>query len=388
MKDQYLGYPRFSGRIGTRNYLAVIPTVFCANEVAWQIARKFKNARALLHHQGCAQLKPDVDRVTQTLIGLGSNPNVGAVLLVSLGCESVSLPEVYRGLKGLGQRVKKIHIHGLGGMKGAVQRGRELAEELHRKVGEGKRRSFSVSTLVMGIKCGSSDASSGLASNPSVGVASDILVRKGGTVVFGETTEFLGAETILAQRAGKKDIADKIYAIVERMENRVKATGIDMRGGQPTPGNMAGGITTIEEKSLGAICKSGSMPIDDVLEYGQRVPGPGLYILDSPGKEAEIMTGLSAAGANVIIFSTGGGAPQGYPLVPVIKVAGNPRKCRIMKDHIDVDVSGIIESDLTVSQAGENIYGELLRVAKGGRVKAERLKYDQTVEIYTTGPTL
>jgi altronate dehydratase large subunit len=130
------------------------------------------------------------------------------------------------------------------------------------------------------------------------------------------------------------------------------------------------------------------MPIDDVLEYGQRVPGPGLYILDSPGKEAEIMTGLSAAGANVIVFSTGGGAPQGYPLVPVIKVAGNPRKCRIMKDHIDVDVSGIIESDLTVSQAGENIYAELLRVAKGGRVKAERLKYDQTVEIYTTGPTL
>jgi altronate dehydratase large subunit len=388
MKDQYLGYPRCSGRIGTRNYVAIIPTVFCANEVAWQIARKFKNARALLHHQGCAQLKPDVDRVTQTLIGLGSNPNVGAVLLVGLGCESVSLPEVYRGLKKLGQRVEKIHIHNLGGMKGAVQRGRELAEDLHRKVGEVKRKPFPVSTLVMGIKCGSSDASSGLASNPSVGAASDIVVRKGGAVVFGETTEFLGAETILAQRAEKKDIADKIYAIVERMENRVKATGIDMRGGQPTPGNMAGGITTIEEKSLGAICKSGSMPIDDVLEYGQRVPGPGLYILDSPGKEAEIMTGLSAAGANVIVFSTGGGAPQGYPLVPVIKVAGNPRKCRIMKDHIDVDVSGIIESDLTVSRAGETIYAELLRVAKGGRVKAERLQYDQTVEIYTTGPTL
>jgi altronate dehydratase large subunit len=185
MKDQFFGYPRLSGQIGTRNYLAIIPTVFCANEVAWQIAKKFKNARPLLHHQGCAQLKPDVDRVTQTLIGLGNNPNVGAVLLIGLGCESVSLPEVYKGLKGLGQRVERIQIHSLGGMKGAIKRGSELAAKLHRGVCGAKRKPFPISALVMGIKCGSSDASSGLASNPSVGAASDILVRKGGSVVFG-----------------------------------------------------------------------------------------------------------------------------------------------------------------------------------------------------------
>jgi altronate dehydratase large subunit len=240
----------------------------------------------------------------------------------------------------------------------------------------------------MGIKCGSSDASSGLASNPAVGAASDILLSRGGSVVFGETTEFLGAESLLAQRAATKEIGNRIFAIVERMENRVKAIGVDMRGGQPTPGNMAGGITTIEEKSLGAICKSGSMPIDGVLEYGDKVPGKGLFILDSPGKEAEIMTGLSAAGANAIVFSTGGGAPQGYPIVPVIKVAGNPQKCRIMQDHIDLDVSGILQGTLTIPQAGEEIYATLLRVAGGAKVRAESLKYDQTVEIYTTGPTI
>ena len=240
----------------------------------------------------------------------------------------------------------------------------------------------------MGIKCGSSDASSGLVSNPAVGRASDHLLSKGGSVIFGETTEFLGAEHLLARRAVSGQVAAKIFEIVTRMEDRVKASGIDMRGGNPTPGNIRGGLTTIEEKSLGAICKSGSMPIDGVSEYGQTITGKGLFILDSPGKEAEIMTGLSAAGANLIVFSTGGGAPQGYPLVPVIKVAGNPAKCRTMKDHIDIDAGGVLLGDLTIDQVARKIYDALLTVGSGKKVKAEKLKYDQTVEIYTTGPTV
>jgi len=388
MKDHFLGYPRRTGQVGTRNYLAVIPTVFCANEVAGQIARKFKNARALLHHQGCAHLKPDVDRVTQTLIGLGTNSNVGAVLLVGLGCESVSLMEVYKGIRDRGQRVGKVNIQSAGGMKKAIQRGLALGGKLHEQVGETKRKLAPLSSLVMGIKCGSSDAYSGLTSNPAVGAASDLLLEKGGTVLFGETTEFLGAEHLLARRAVCPEVGEKIIEIVLRMEERIAALGFDMRGGNPAPGNIRGGLTTIEEKSLGAICKSGSRPIHGVLEYGQSVSQPGLFVLDSPGQEAVIMTGLAAGGANVIVFSTGGGAPQGYPLVPVIKVAGNPQKCRDMKDHIDLDVSGILQGALTIPQAGEEIYAALGRVAGGRKVKAETLKYDQTVEIYTTGPTL
>ncbi len=386
--DTFLGYSRPKGRVGTRNYLAIIPTVFCANEVAWRIAKKFKNARPLLHHQGCAQLKPDVDRVTQTLIGLGTNPNVGAVLLIGLGCESVSIQEVFRGVKKRGQTVEQIVIQTLGGMKKAIERGTQLAARLDKGLSGSKRKPFPVKHLVMGIKCGSSDASSGLVSNPAVGAASDKLLSRGGTVIFGETTEFLGAEHLLARRAVCGEVAAKIFEIVERMENRVIAVGVDMRGSQPTPGNIQGGITTIEEKSLGAICKSGSMPINGVLEYGEMISGKGLFILDSPGKEAEIMTGLSAAGANLIVFSTGGGAPQGYPIVPVIKVAGNPQKCLVMKEHIDIDASGVLQGDLSVEEIAEKIYAELLKVGSGREVKAEKLGYDQTVEIYTTGPTI
>lgn len=386
--ESFLGFPRPQGRVGTRNYLAVIPTVFCANEVARRIAGKFKRARALLHHQGCAQLQPDIDRVTQTLIGLGANPNAGAVLLVGLGCESVSLQEVCRGLRQRGQRVEKIVIQKLGGMKKAVARGVELAARLDAGLSTQERRPFPVSRLVMGIKCGSSDASSGLVSNPAVGAASDRLVAGGGAVIFGETTEFLGAEHLLARRACSGEVASRILEIVERMENRVKAVGVDMRGAQPTPGNMAGGITTIEEKSLGAICKSGSLPIDGVLEYGETIRGQGLFILDSPGREAEIMTGLAAAGANVIVFSTGGGAPQGYPLVPVIKLAGNPGKCRAMKEHIDIDAGGVLQGKTTVEETAAAILAALRSVGSGRRVRAEKLGYDETVEIYTTGPTI
>ncbi len=386
--DAFLGYPRPGGRAGTRNYLAIIPTVFCANEVVAGVAKKFKRAKPLLHHQGCAQLQPDVDRVTQTLISLGTNPNVGAVLLVGLGCESVSIQEVYRGIKDRGQKVEKLIIQGVGGMKKAIQRGWELAARLDQGLSRMKRKPIPGSHLVMGIKCGSSDASSGLVSNPAVGKASDLLLAKGGSVIFGETTEFLGAEHLLARRAVNGEVAAKILEIVTRMEDRIKASGIDMRGGNPTPGNIRGGLTTIEEKSLGAICKSGSMPIDGVLEYGQSIPRKGLFILDSPGKEAEIMTGLSAAGANLIVFSTGGGAPQGYPLVPVIKVAGNPAKCRTMKDHIDIDAGGVLLGQWTIDQVAQKIYDALLGVGSGKTVRAEKLKYDQTMEIYTTGPTI
>ncbi len=386
--DTFLGYPRPNGRAGTRNYLAIIPTVFCANEVAMAIAKKYKSARPLLHHQGCAQLKPDSDRVTRTLISLGANPNVGAVLLVGLGCEGVSIQEVYQGLKDRGQKVEKVLIQGIGGMKKAIKRGIELAAKLDRSLSRMKRKPVPVSRLAMGIKCGSSDTTSGLVSNPAAGKASDLLLARGGAVIFGETTEFIGAEHLLARRAVSGEVASKIFHIVTRMEERVKALGFDMRGGNPTPGNIRGGLTTIEEKSLGAICKSGSMPIDGVLEYGESIPGSGLYALDSPGKEAEIMTGLSAAGANVIVFSTGGGAPQGYPIVPVIKVAGNPAKVRVMKDHIDLDASGVLTGQMTIDEVGQKIYDALLAVGSGKKVKAETLKYDQTVEIYTTGPTI
>ena len=197
-------------------------------------------------------------------------------------------------------------IHQEGGMSGTLKTGQRLVEQYTELLQNQVRQKIPISKLRLGVKCGSSDASSGLAANPATGRTVDALLEKGGSVVFGETTEFIGAEHLLASRAVDEKVKERVLEIVRRMEQRIIAQGVDIRGTQPSRGNIAGGISTIEEKSLGAISKSGSQPINGVYEFGEQVKGTGLFILDSPGKEDVILTGLSAAGANVIIFTTGG----------------------------------------------------------------------------------
>ncbi|MCE5282504.1 MAG: UxaA family hydrolase, partial [Deltaproteobacteria bacterium] len=246
-----------------------------------------------------------------------------------------------------------------------------------------------LSGITLAIKCGSSDATSGISSNPATGKVVDFFLERGGSrIIFGETTEYIGAEDVLAKRAINDDVRKKLLTIVARMENRIIQTGVDMRGTQPSPGNIAGGLTTIEEKSLGAISKSGSGPISGVYEYGERVERPGLYIMDSPGKEDEFLTGIAASGANICIFSTGGGAPQGFPLVPVVKVAGNPDKVTRMGQHIDVNASPIISGEKSIRAIGEEIIKKVLETASGARSQAEINAYDKSIGIYTTGPTI
>jgi altronate dehydratase large subunit len=251
-----------------------------------------------------------------------------------------------------------------------------------------KREKLDDSELMLGIKCGASDTTQGLAANPAAGKACDLLIDNGGACVFGETTEFIGAEHILSRRAASPKIAEKILAIVERMEKRAIAMGADMRGGQPTAGNIAGGLTTIEEKSLGAIVKSGTRPINGVLEYGERPQGRGLYIVDSPGREPEFLTAAAAAGAQVIVFTTGLGAPQGFPLVPVIKVTGNPRTWQNLPEHIDMLVDTISDENTGIDEAGEQLYEEILAVASGKQTKAEALGYGNFPNIFTVGPVI
>jgi altronate dehydratase large subunit len=238
---------------------------------------------------------------------------------------------------------------------------------------------------VLGVKCGASDTTSGLVSNPATGASCDLLIDNGGTCIFGETTEFMGAEHILTRRAATPEVAQKIIDIVARMEKRVTAMGFDMRGGQPTTGNIAGGLTTIEEKSLGAIVKGGTRPIKAVYEYGERPQGKGLFIVDTPGREPEFLTALAAAGAQVIIFTTGLGAPQGFSFVPVIKVTGNPNTYQRLPEHLDV----FIELDKSgIAQAGQTLYQEVLAVASGKKTKAEVLDYGNFPNIFTIGPVI
>ncbi len=384
----FLGYRRQNGSVGTRNYIGIISTVGCANDVTWWISQQVKGCAPFLHSEGCGHTQPDSDQVTRTLISLGWNPNLAGVLVVSLGCESVLVDKIAEGIAESGKPVEKVVIQKVGGAVAALTQGSRLAQTMVADASKIKRKEFPDSELVLGVKCGASDTTSGLTSNPATGVACDLLIDKGGTCIFGETTEFMGAEHILARRAATPEVANKIMDIVARMERRATAMGFDMRGGQPTTGNIAGGLTTIEEKSLGAIVKGGTKPIQGVYEYGERPQGKGLFIVDTPGREPEFLTALGAAGAQVIIFSTGLGAPQGFPFVPVIKVTGNPITYERLTVHIDVFVELADKAGSDIARAGQALYQEALAVASGKQTKAEIINYGNFPNIFTVGPVI
>jgi len=382
---EFMGFQRENGEIGVRNYVAVIPTVGCANEVAEAIAETVPGSKPLLHHQGCCMIPSDIEVVERTLIGLGSNPNVAAVVLVGLGCESVSIDRVGDGIAETGKPVESVVIQDIGGFSKAVEKGVEAAKKGVEHAKRFKRQSFDLSNLTVGIKCGSSDATSGIVSNPAVGLAIDRLIDEGGTAIFGEITEMIGAEHVLARRAKTPEVAEQILKVVHELEEKIKSLGADIRGSNPTPGNIRGGLSTIEEKSLGAIIKGGSKPIQGVLDYGEKPDGKGLYIMVSPGREIEFLTGPVAGGAQLMIFTTGRGAPQGYPIAPVIKVCGNPRTSEKLSEHIDVDVSDVITENKTLEEAAEKVFEKLVKVASGEKTKAEITGYDKTIDIYVRG---
>jgi altronate dehydratase large subunit len=297
----------------------------------------------------------------------------------------VSPQEVVDGIAASGKPVALLSLQEEGGFTKALRKGINVAKRMCAEANAQKRKVFSLEDVVLGIKCGGSDTTSGLVSNPVVGFVVDKVVDAGGTVIFGETTEIIGAEHILAKRAVNQHVAKRVYEVAERMEAKAKAMGVDMRGSQPTGGNIRGGLTSIEEKSLGAIVKGGSKPLQGVLEYGEQPSRRGLYFMDSPGMEIVYLTGPAAGGVQVLLFSTGLGAPQGFPLYPVVKVCGNERTGSHLAEHIDVDVSPILRGEETLEEAGNRLFAELVEVISGKKTKAEALGLDGTVDIYTWG---
>ena len=392
MGYSFMGYKRPDGRYGSRNLVAVIPSVICANDVGQAICRQVQGTVGFFHHQGCCQLPLDLRRVTDTLISLGKGPNVAAVLVVSLGCEGTDTDRLVREIEATGKPVKKIAIQELGGTSCAIKAGIDAAQELAMYASGLQREPADISNVVMSIKCGASDTTSGMASNCVIGHVADKMVDLGATVVFGETTEFLGGEHILANRAvGGPDgpVGCKIYDIVKKMEDRAKSIGEDMRGGQPTPGNIAGGLSSIEEKSLGAIVKSGHRPIQGVLEYPQFVENEkGLWIKDTPGREPEILTGMAATGAQFMLFSTGRGAPQGFPSMPVIKICGNPNTYEHLKHDMDLNAGRIITGEASIEEVGEEAFRKLLAVLNGEMTRNESLSYFGSMDIFCLGPVI
>lgn len=389
MMDHFMGYVRPNGQVGARNYVAIIPSVTCANDVAQAISHQVQGTVTYLHHQGCCQMPPDLERVTDTLISLGKSPNAASVLIVSLGCEGTDHERMYRELKATGKPVEIIHIQELGGVSKAIQAGTDIARRLVIEASGLQREAVDLSRIMMAIKCGASDTTSGMASNCVIGYVADKLVDLGATVIFGETTEFLGGEHLLARRAVNPQVGQKILDIVDAMEKRAKSIGCDMRKGQPTPGNIAGGLSSIEEKSLGAIVKSGTKPIQGVMDYTEAITTQkGLWIKDTPGREPEILTGMAATGAQFMMFSTGRGAPQGFPSMPVIKICGNPNTYQRMEQDMDLNAGLIITGEKSIEQVGEEAFAKMLRVLSGEMTKNEAIQYFSAIDIHCLGPVI
>lgn len=367
------GYRRANGQLGIRNHLLILPTSVCSSTVAANIAAQIPGAIALPNQHGCCQIGADYEQTLRTLIGLGTNPNIAAVLVVGLGCEGIPIQETADEIAKSGKPVEAIIIQENGGTLKTTALGVQIASKMARHIALIQPEEADLSELSLGIECGGSDFTSGLASNPAVGTASDLLVQAGGTAMLSETTEFIGAEHVLAKRAKLPEIAQKLIRIVEQTELRAKQLNVDLRGGQPTPGNIAGGISSIEEKSLGCIYKAGHSPIQDVLPFGAAPQGKGLYIMDTPGQDVESMAGMLAGGVQILVFTTGRGTPTGSPIAPVIKVTANEQTYQNMEDNIDLDLSPIISGEETIEQAGERIFKEMIEVSNGKLTKSESL---------------
>lgn len=382
----FKGYLRPNGKVGIRNYLAIIPTSVCSATVAFNIASQIPQAVALPNQHGCCQIGADHEQTLKTLIGIGKNPNVAAVLVVGLGCEGIPINEVAKQIAASGKNVEVITIQDSGGTPKATAEGLKIASRMAREISLIQTQDFPISELSLGVECGGSDFTSGLASNPAVGVASDLIVQAGGNSMLSETTEFIGAEHILAKRAKSAELGEKIIRFVRDCELRAKQMNVDIRGSQPTPGNIEGGISSIEEKSLGCIYKAGNSPIQGVLEYGEIPDGKGLYVMDTPGQDVESMTGMLAGGATVMIFTTGRGTPTGCPLAPVIKITANAQTYQKMTDNIDIDASSIISGQKSIDEVGREIFQEIVEVANGKLTKAESLGHRE-FGIYKIAPT-
>lgn len=378
MTEEFLGYQRPKDLVGIRNKIAILSSVVCVNHVAEQIAKKVENSVAITHPLGCGQFGPDFTYTSRTLTGLATNPNVYGVVVVGLGCENITSKLLGRAVKRTRKPVEFFDVQDVqGGTIAAIEKGIKTAKRMANEAKEIKREPYDFSNFVLGLECGGSDSISGITANPAVGIVSDKIIELGGTSILPEFTEWIGTEHLLIERAVNQKIADKIKTPIQRFLENTMKLGIDFRGIQPTPGNIKGGLTTIEEKSLGTIAKAGKSPIQGVVDYSDKPKGKGLWLMIEPGFDVESMTGLAAAGAHAIIMTTGRGSPTGNPVTPVIKICGNPKTCDWMKCNIDIDASTIITEGKNVIDIAEQLWDKLKSVCNGELTQAEVLGFEE-----------
>lgn len=379
------GYARPGGRVGTRNYVAVVSTVNCAASVARFVSERFRDVSrdypgvdgvvALTHRGGCGHIADGEDHLLleRVLAGYARHPNVAAYVIVGLGCE-VAQPETLIARQGLavaGRPPPVISIQSVGGTRKAVEATAAEIARLLPRAAASRRSRQPVSRLVLGTNCGGSDGYSGITANPALGWASDELIRYGGTAVLGETTEIYGAEQLLVQRAANGAVAKRLLDLVADWRRQLVAHGGDIDH-NPSPGNVAGGITTVLEKSLGGISKGGTTPLVEVVEYGERIEAKGLVFMNTPAYDPVSVTGMVAGGANVLAFTTGRGSVFGSKPVPSLKLATSSELYRRMEDDMDVDCGAVLDG-VSLEQMGRQIFEELIELASGRKTKSELL---------------
>ncbi len=374
----FLGYRRENGRVGVRNHVIILPLDDLSNAAAEAVAHNIKGTMAIPHPYGRLQFGADLELHFRTLIGAGCNPNVAAVVVI--GIEDGWTKKVVDGIAATGKPVAGFGIEGHGDHD-TILRARQVARESVQWASEKQREECALSELWVSTKCGESDTTSGCGANPTVGNAFDKLYPLGNTLVFGETSELTGGEQIVAARCRTPEVKERFMFMFNRyqdMINRHKTT--DLSESQPTKGNIAGGLTTIEEKALGNIQKIGKQClVDGVLDKAEVPTGPGLWFMDSSSAAAEMVTLCAASGFAVHFFPTGQGNVIGNPIVPVIKICANPRTVRLMSEHIDVDTSGLLQREITLDQAGDKLLECMLRTANGRFTAAEALGHREFV---------
>ena len=392
-RKRFMGFRRPDGRVGTRNFVLIVPTSMCASHEALQVSmlaewtlhtrEKFPNVDgvvAIPHNKGCGcQDGSPVDVLLRTLANYADHPNVGGVILMELGCEKTNLSVVEKHLQRMGRTLNKplerIGVQQVGGTEAAIKRGLDAVREMLPHVDRSWREPVPVSELVLGVKCGGSDAFSGISANPSLGFASDSLVRSGGTVLMTEVPEFCGAEHVLAQRAKDAETGRAVYGMVDWYKEYARKWGAAL-GENPSPGNIQGGLLNITIKSLGAIAKGGTTRVEGVTDYGVPPSGRGLQLMQGPGYDQESTPGLIAAGATIAVFTTGRGSTIGNAIAPVVKLASNNEIFQRMSGDLDLSAGDILDGAATVQDVGAQLFSHLCRVASGeAQAKAEVHKH-------------
>lgn len=376
METKILGYKRDNGRIGIRNHVLIIPVDDLSNASCLAVEHNIAGTLAIPHPYGRLQFGADLELHFKTLIGAGRNPNIAAVVIIGIEPNWAKL--IADGIADTGKPVAYFGIEGYGDLK-TIERASRKAQEFVQYATSLEKVECDLKDLVVSFKCGESDTTTGLASNPTAGIVGDRLVEMGGTVIFGETPETTGAEHILAKQFATPELQAQFLKIHKDYMDLIESKGADLLGTQPTQGNIAGGLTTIEEKALGNITKAGKTPIIGVLGPCEEPTAPGRYFMDSSSAAAECITVMMAAGATLHIFITGQGNIVGNPIEPVIKMSANPNTCLNMAEHIDVNISGVLSREINMEQAADKVMECVVKTARGRLTDAEALNHKEFV---------